>query len=142
MNFISKIYKKLLTLFNNKSVKQPKNIVDFINESSVLFSLYNNCDIVTLVNVPDTSNCEIDELTLKAENYANFIVHITNGLIYDQIINLLNNKIKTSENINNKLFLENVLYFIPLLEKDLENKLLYNLKTNDPMISPLNVFRK
>jgi hypothetical protein len=117
-----------------------KNITD---NGSVIFGLYEDNYISMLVNTPDISDTNNDQNALldQAENYANFLVYITNGLVHDQIINLVEKTMKDTKDLNKKLFLQNVLYFFPILENELEKDLTKNISKNLPVVRPLNVFR-
>jgi hypothetical protein len=149
MKILLKIYEKFLTLLKiNSSQKiEPdienttkKNITD---NGSVIFGLYEDNYISMLVNTPDISDTNNDQNALldQAENYANFLVYITNGLVHDQIINLVEKTMKDTKDLNKKLFLQNVLYFFPILENELEKDLTKNISKNLPVVRPLNVFR-
>lgn len=146
-------YKKLLgfskslkDIFFSKSKTNTsllsKNTNSIItNDGSLIFILENDI-VVILINIPETSNKTSDEIVNLAENYANFIITTGNDSTYNTIINLLEKKIKEEDNISNKLFLENVLYFAPILKNQLEKEAISSyINDKEPLIRPTNVFR-
>jgi hypothetical protein len=148
MNFISKIYKKLLIAYkgitdtNSIIIKEKKSGTSkHLDEASAIFKLLNNNQIFVVLDIPSISE-HYDPVNMikDSENYANFLVHITNGLLYDQILNIVKDKLSKTEDVNNKLFLENVLYFFSAIETDLEKSLTRKLLNKEPLIRPLSVF--
>ena len=152
MNFISKIYKKFLiayksiiTIFNEEETLEEKSENNLsekpLETASVIFKVINDDQIAVILNIPSiSSEYDSDNMINDSENYANFLVHITNGLMYDQIISLVKKKLKETDDTTNKLFLENVLYFYTAIENDLEKTLINKLSSNKPLIRPINVF--
>ncbi len=147
MNFISKIYKKLLIVYNilinsDKYVEKKdskENIDTIIDFGSILFKIVEQDQIGIVVNIPALSKeYDSDNIISDAENYANFLVHITNGMMRNQLINLVKKRLNETEDPINKLFLENVLYFFPIIEDEFTNKILkYGER---PLIRPTGVF--
>lgn len=147
------IYKKLLALYKNlfgqtnqqtQEAKQDPSIdlsgvTD--NKGSLLFILEEK-NILILLNIPDTSDKTSEEIVELAENYANFIIHIANNNMYNDILDLLENRMQEDDNISNKLFVENVLHFAPILKNELEKQLLSSYINNtEPLIRPTSVFK-
>jgi len=99
-------------------------------------------NIMILINIPDTSDKTSEDIVDLAENYANFIIHITNDTMYNDILDLLEKKMIEDENISNKLFIENVLSFAPILKSELEKQSLSSYINNtEPLIRPTSVFK-
>jgi hypothetical protein len=149
---ISSIYKKLLTLYSlikarlHKKSSQNQNTTINLsnittNNGSLMFVLDTN-NIMILINIPDTSDKTSEDIVDLAENYANFIIHITNDTMYNDILDLLEKKMIEDENISNKLFIENVLSFAPILKSELEKQSLSSYINNtEPLIRPTSVFK-
>lgn len=145
-------YRKLLEFFKGIFTKKNKNTLNstnlsetqqslFKDKSSLIFTLENET-ILILVNIPETLNKKPDEISILAENYANFIISICNDSTYNTVINLLQQKFKTEENILNRLFLENVLYFAPILKDELEKEAISTYINNkQPLVRPIDVFK-
>lgn len=144
MNFILKIYKKFLIVYNSifkQKNKEKSHDLQICNSASIIFKIVDNDHIASVVNIPDLPiDYDITNISSDAENYANFLVHITNGLIHDQILNLIKKKLLETDDINNKLFLDNVLYFFTAIENELDQKLISELSNNRPLIRPSRVF--
>lgn len=150
---ILSIYKKLLGLSNsiknyfdktkdNRDRSETFNLSDITaNKGSLMFVLEDS-NILILINIPDTSNKTPDEIVDLAENYANFIIHIANTAMYNDILDLLEQKIIDENNISNKLFIENVLSFAPILKNELEKQALSSYINNtEPLVRPTSVFK-
>jgi len=146
MNFISKIYKKFLIVYkaitatNSLSTTEEKKETP-LDEASAIFKLFDNNQIFVTLDIPYISdNYDPINMVRDSENYANFLVHITNGLLYEQILNIVKNKLSKTEDLNNKLFLENVLYFFSAIETDLKKNISSKLLNKEPLVRPTNVF--
>jgi hypothetical protein len=144
------IYKKLLLLSRyikkiftsqkdtEKSVQNPI----FNKNQGSLFFVLDDSTILILINIPDTSNKTADEIVDLAENYANFIIGISNNHMYNEIIDLLEKKMMVDDNVSNKLFVENVLHFAPILKNELEKQMISSYINNaEPLIKPTSVFK-
>lgn len=139
MKFLVHIYKKLLTLLSrstNKSITKDKDLFT----GSILFGL-NNENIFISAEIPQIKSEDIQDITDLAENYANFIVHITSGLVYDEIISILKKKLYDSNiSFDKKLLIENILYFIPIIEKEIDISAAKEYLNTQPLVRPVNVF--
>jgi hypothetical protein len=149
----SSIYKKLLALFDsvknffnktecNTDTSEELNLSNVSsNEGSLMFVLEGS-NILILINIPDTSDKTSDEIVDLAENYANLIIHIANTPMHNDILNLLEQKIIDDDNVSNKLFIENVLSFAPILKNELEKQALSSYSNNtEPLVRPTSVFK-
>jgi hypothetical protein len=144
------IYKKLLLLFSyikkpfTNQKEQPESFQNPIfskNQGSLIFILENST-VLILINIPDTSNKTSGEIVDLAENYAHFILGISNNHMYSEIIDLLEKKMIEDDNISNKLFVENVLHFAPILKNELEKQTISSYINNtEPLIKPTSVFK-
>jgi hypothetical protein len=145
MNFISKIYKKFLIVYkaitNTNSLSTTEKKETPLDEASAIFKIFNDNQIFVILDIPNISdNYDPINMVRDSENYANFLVHITNGLLYEQILNIVKNKLSKTEDLNNKLFLENVLYFFSAIETDLKKNISSKLLNKEPLVRPTNVF--
>ncbi len=148
------IYKKLLILFSSIKkifIKQKTKIKndpntsidtsDIASKGSLMFILDNE-NVLILINIPDTTNKTSEQIVDLAENYANFILGISNHTMYTNILSLLEERISTDDNLSNKLFVENVLHFAPILKNELEKQVLSSYINNtEPVVRPTSVFK-
>ena len=144
------IYKKLLQLFSlikklftnqKEKIESIQNPIFSKNQGSLFFIL-DNSNALILINIPDTANKTAGEIVDLAENYAHFILGISNDHMYNEIMDLLEKKILTDDNISNKLFVENVLHFAPILKNELEKQTISSYINNaEPLIKPTSVFK-
>lgn len=147
------IYKKLLVLFKNLACQTDQqaqevkpdvsiNLASVTDNTGSLLFVLEEKNILILLNIPDTSDKTSEEIVELAENYANFIIHIANNNMYNDILDLLENRMEEDDNISNKLFVENVLHFAPILKNELEKQLLSSYINNtEPLIRPTSVFK-
>lgn len=86
----------------------------------------------------DIAHSSMEDISFIAENCANLLVLINNGLLRKEILNSIKNKKKT--NMNNAqitLLYDNMLFFHNLLEEELQ----MIKKESGPIIRPSAVFK-
>jgi hypothetical protein len=148
MNFISKIYKKFSIVYkiifsNYESSEKEKDETTQSAQKTpfVLFKVMDNKQISIILDMPNiSSDYDCNNMINDSENYANFLVHITHGLMYEDILNLVKKKLYETDDMTNKLFLENVLYFFSAIENDLMRVSADQKSSKTPLIRPLEVF--
>lgn len=133
---ISKIWKKL-NIFNH-TTKLSQN---FSNEDkeligSLTFNVYSDNKVKIECGLPDLEKLDSNKIIEYAENYGNLLFHINDGRFINDIILILNNE-KISE--QELLFNQNILSFWAFFHKE---NLTDQNNENEPVISPINVFRK
>lgn len=144
MNFISKIYKKFSiaykVIFSNYESSEKKDST-VQKTPFVLFKIMDNKQISIILDIPNiSSEYDCNNMISDSENYANFLVHITHGLMYEDVLNLVKKKLYETDDTTNKLFLENVLYFFSAIENDLMRVSADQKSFKTPLIRPLEVF--
>jgi hypothetical protein len=118
---------------------QKKSSNDEQGTGGLSFILNHNKSVDVSCYIPETDNMSNDELTSSAENYANLLLYINEGLLMPDIIKFIQKRIDNTDNIQDKLFLENVLVFWGLLHIEHQKKTRH--KPNQPVIRPLSAFR-
>jgi hypothetical protein len=103
------------------------------------FELYEDNKIKIQCGLPDTSKLDEEMMVEYSENYASLLFHVSEGRLVTDIYKILDN-----ENLSGKdaLFNKNILSFWAFFhQENLDN--INNLDPeNEPVISPINVFRK
>ena len=111
MNIIKKLYRKLKTSFSKKQLIGPKEKDPSQIAGSMVFHLYKDSTIDIICYTPEIKEIESNELTQSAENFGNFIGAITDGVVSDTIVNLLDKSKKESKDPIDQLFIDNILFF-------------------------------
>lgn len=146
MNIINRLYKKLKAFFNKKQNRHRQrplndNELDDRPIGSITFSLYDNNDIDIFCFLPDSDSMTVDDVTKKSEDYGKFLSSITDGLVVDTMIKLLNQTKKESNSPTEQLFIENVLFFWALSHVNHHSRSENKKKNkNRPVIRPTMVF--
>ena len=134
-NLIKQYFAKF---FHSKKIDDKSKINQNTYRGGVQFLLNSSNEIEVICALPDFSIEESDGLITKSESYANFLMHITNGYTAEHIISYLK-KMSKNDSIDNKLFVDNVLFFWTALWN--EHKKQYYKKSNkEPLIKPTEVF--
>lgn len=110
------------------------------NNGWLSFHLQDNATIIVGLGIPDTINITSDDIVDISEKYASFLVHINNGLMQEEVTKLIHSALENTSDLNKQLFLKNTLYFLPILEKELEKSLTKKYMNNQPVIRPIHVF--
>jgi hypothetical protein len=142
MKLFLQIYKKLLNFFNiNDGYKKPKESNDIeAYTGSITFHLTDKQDIDVLCKLPDISSQSLDEMTLTAEKYAEFLCYINDGSLTDNIFGLLKKNAKKTKDEKDQLFIDNILFFWEIIHKENQKKAIKKI-SGQPMIRPTEVFK-
>jgi hypothetical protein len=136
---ISKIWNKLNLLNHTTKLSQNSSTKDPPLIGSLTFELYEDNKIKIQCGLPDTSKLDEEMMVEYSENYASLLFHVSEGRLVTDIYKILDN-----ENLSGKdaLFNKNILSFWAFFhQENLDN--INNLDPeNEPVISPINVFRK
>lgn len=143
IEYIKKLYRFILP---KKSLKS-EDILDVksqINNGILSFGLNNNDGILVHCLLPklNTSDINHDTIAVEAEKFAEMLLCINEGLLKQEIINVLREQYDTEEDINQKLLIENVLNFWSLLYSHykIEKKKTAKSANKMPLIRPMAVF--
>ena len=128
--------KKLLNyfkdLFRRLSLQQrePHSVcsikIEMRSDVDIDVKLYYDLSIVNIGNIIDT-----------AERYAELLVYIGSHAFKKRLGEILEEKIKLSNNINEQLLLDNIISFQDLIKKEIQNASAVNYT---PIIRPISVF--
>ena len=131
--FLSYLFGFIDETKNNKTETDKQEAV-----GGITFKLNDDQTIDISCYIPETQNLSVDNITSMAENYAELLMYINDGLLSGKIINFIKETIKKSEHEQDKLFFENVLVFWVMhhVEHLKEEK----SKSNQPLIMPSRVF--
>lgn len=140
MKFLLNIYDRFLTWLNLQRISPQNSKQSKSDEGSLSFHFKNNDSILVLMNIPSISDTNPDNIVEISEKYASFLVHVSNGLMQDEVVGLLNSALDQTDDLNKQLFLRNTLYFLPILENELKKSLYHKYINNMPMIRPIHVF--
>lgn len=132
---IQKIYQKLSDFFN----KKPASIPTPNNTTSLTFELIEDSTKIDIsCQLPDISTFSVEEIVILAENYANLLVRVNNGLLKKEIVKMIEDTYDNSQ-IEHKLLADNILVFCDLLQVEYDKQKL-NMN-NNPIIKPMAVFK-
>lgn len=106
---------------------------------SIAFALNQNDKINMFCELPNVSKESPEQISIIAEKYAKFLLHITDGTIVADVTKELKNqsKDKDPETI---LLIDNVLYFWELLFQENQKKMYKDFFSKEPLVRPSNVF--
>ena len=104
----------------------------------ILFQLTKSNDIDISFKHNNVSDHSVEQISLLAENCANLVVLINNGLLKKELMGSIKQLKKANMN-NDKttLFLDNVLFFNGLLQEELKSI----KKESGPLVRPSSVFK-
>lgn len=134
MKQIYQIYKKLLNLLFNRS-PVIENIKDNDHIGGINFNMTKDFDIDIACSIPDLEYSNSDDIIKLSEKYAELILLLNCGIFKKQILKIL--KDYNTDNIKSKLFIDNIIYFYPILNDELNKA----IKSNKPLIKPSSVFK-
>lgn len=102
------------------------------------FQLTDSNDIDISFKHNNVSEYSVEQISLLAENCANLVVLVNNGLLKKELIGAIKQLKKANMN-NDKttLFLDNVLFFNGLLQEELKSI----KKESGPLVRPSSVFK-
>jgi hypothetical protein len=133
---ISKIWKKLNIFNHTTKLSQNSSNDDKELIGSLTFNVYSDNKVKIECALPDLEKLNDDKILDYSEYYANLLFHVNEGKFINDIILILNND-KTSD--QELLFNKNILSFWAFFHKE---SLIDQNNENEPVISPINVFRK
>lgn len=134
MNIIQNIQQYI---FGNKQNK----VAESCHVGSLELKLTKDCDIDLFCLMPDINNKTPEEMILLAENYAKFLMYISDGhLLKNDIINFLREKASETRDPEYKLLLDNIMIFWDIYAKEYKKRLKSNIKDDLPLIRPISVF--
>lgn len=152
MKFVLNLLEKL---FQNSKSKHPDNVVNIADNISaseesekelspeekylcgLSFYLDEKSDVHVSGFIPDAETIGPENVSTIAEHYAQLILAINKGLLKDKILLLLKDTGESSENPNEKLFIDNVILFYNILKDELAK-----IQSNKgPLIKPSSVFK-
>lgn len=132
------IYKKCQDyIFGSK--KTENNTESYVG--SLELRLTQDLDIDILCLIPDIEGKTQEEMILSAEEYAKFLVYLTQGdLLKNEIHKFLLDRSQKTRDPEYKLLLDNIMVFWSILSKEYKKKLKNNIKDDMPLIRPISVF--
>lgn len=139
MDWISSFVKKEeLPITEKQPVNKIENNETYIG--AISFKVTSDLDIDVMCALPDIKNATIDEISVLAEKYADFLLAINEGHLKDDIINIIQNNVDKSTEPKDTLFLENMLFHWALTHVEYEKKKRNKDKKDQPVIRPISVF--
>jgi hypothetical protein len=136
--FIKKIYTYLFRIKTINNIDKKNQIDKPSIVGAITFKLYDDQTIDISCHVPETEKLSSDQMTSIAENYAELLAYINDGLLSTKIIDFIKETIAVSEYEQDKLFFENVLVFWAIHHSELIKS--KKTKSNQPLIMPSRVF--
>jgi hypothetical protein len=148
MHNILKVYSYIKNLFLKSKPEESslnlKNSQDYSEEEYIgglSFKLTLDGEIDISCSLPDISTKPIEQITLIAEKYSEFLLFINEGYAKDDIMKILKKNVKVSDDPNDHLFLENFLVFYAMLSTEYKKTKALKEKYDQPMVRPTSVFR-
>ncbi len=129
MSYLSKIWR----YFTSDQEKKTNNTY---NNGSITFCVDDNKKIKVIMNLPLINNDIIE----KSEDYANMILNITNGYANKELASYLQNNSIDTKNDEEKLLIDNIIYFWSVLTAEHHKYISEKIKLNEPVIKPSQVF--
>jgi hypothetical protein len=136
-DYLKTFFKSIYRLFT-PNVSQTRAEIKDNHIGGLSFVMNNNKSVDISCYMPETDNMSSEQLVGSAENYANLLLYINEGLLMQDIIKFIQKTIDTTDSVQDKLFLENVLVFWGVLYVEQQQKFKY--KHNQPVIRPLAAF--
>lgn len=137
---LKKIIEYILGFIGKQSKKESES-KDRLGENAIggiTFILNADKTVNVSCYIPETDKMSVEEITNTAEDYAELLMYINDGLLSSKIIDFIKSTIKTSEYEQDKLFFDNVLTFWAI--HHVYNKQSQKNKSNHPLIMPSKVF--
>lgn len=133
LHYIFKSKKPSIIIPNDNDILETEK---YICEISFKLTENQEIDIEFLHTLVQDSS--IEEIGSIAENCANLIVMINNGLLKKQLLGMIKQHKKNNmNNEKNTLLLDNILFFNSILQEELR----LIRKENGPLVRPSSVFR-
>ena len=137
---IREFFSYLFESIPNSKTKNSKPKIDNQQEAvaGITFRLNADQTIDISCYIPETKDLSVNDITSTAEDYAELLMHINEGLLSSKIISFIKETIKKSDHEQDKLFFENVLVFWVMHHVEyLKEK---KNKSDQPLIMPSKVF--
>jgi hypothetical protein len=147
LNIIKTVYNRFFPI-PKKSVKD-KNLISNSDESidkqdsyiaDIRFELTDNEDIDISYIVPNLENKSLEDLSILAEKYAKFLMAINEGYLREDLVKIITDKTKKSDNPQDHLFWDNVMVYWGMCHVEALKNKRYKEKTDQPLVRPLSVF--
>lgn len=144
---ILEAYRYIKNLFFKSKSKEIPLDTKYIQDSEeeyiggLSFKVTLDGEIDISCSLPDISTKPIEQITLIAEKYSEFLLFINEGYAKDDIMKILKKNVKASDNPNDHLFLENFLVFYAMLSTEYKKSKALKEKYDQPMVRPTSVFR-
>jgi len=133
-----KIIKKIFNQLESKKIDKKQSI-DNIGSFSLRLTSDSNIDI--LCSLPDITNKSNEEMLILAEEYAKFLLYITQPeLIKNDILDFLSDKAEKTRDPEYKLLLDNILIFWEVFNNEYKKRKKNTIKDDLPLIRPISVF--
>jgi hypothetical protein len=135
---IYQTYKKLLSFFKPSSEKPVKE--NQFNIGNLLFKFTDSLDVNITCEIPSVETLSLEEIGELSEKYAELIVYVNNGLFKEEILKILKNNAKKTDDPKEILYINNVITFCDIIHNELI-KVKSKLKGDQPLIRPSSVFK-
>ena len=129
-------YKNKIIIPGPEDIKNITETESYVCEVSFKLTNENNIDIVFVTK--EVKDDTVEDIAQLAENAANLIVLINNGLMKKELLRAIKDLKKINMNNDKKtLLLDNILFFHNLLQEEFKS----SKKDNGPLIKPSSVFK-
>ena len=135
---IYQTYKKLLSFFKPSPEKLIKE--NQFNIGNLLFKFTDSLDVNITCEIPSVETLSLEEIGELSEKYAELIVYVNNGLFKEEILKILKNNAKKTDDPKEILYINNVITFCDIIHNELI-KVKSKLKGDQPLIRPSSVFK-
>lgn len=126
--------KKLFHYFRLLIVKlKPKKSQN--NDLTIKISLKPDYTVNIDLEYPDLENYDLFNIAGIAEKYAELVTFSSTSALKYKLLEIIENKAYSTENIKEKLFFDNVCTFHEIIKKEIKNN-----QNNSPLIRPTSVF--
>lgn len=132
-----KILHDILSIFKkNKAIEIAES---YKNEKfSIQFSIDKDDTVDVLFNIGYQENLNVADIVTVSEKYAQLLLTINHGGFKSQILNILKDESKRSDDEKKILMIENILSFYDILKREmLKSSPLYN----QPIVAPSMAFK-
>jgi hypothetical protein len=140
IDWISYFFKKEKLPIAEKQSELNKDHDHEIYIGAISFKITPDLDIDVMCALPDIKNSTIDQISVLAEKYADFLLAINEGHLKNDIIEIIQNNVYKSGDPKDTLFLENMLFHWALAHVEYEKKKRNKEKKDQPVIRPISVF--
>ena len=129
-------YKNKIIIPGPEDIQNITGTESYVCEISFKLTNENNIDIVFITK--EVRDDIVEDISQLAENAANLIVLINNGLMKKELLRAIKDLKKINMNNDKKtLLLDNILFFHNLLQEEFKS----SKKDSGPLIKPSSVFK-